>query len=235
MNEFLQAINAPQNALLTGLLFLVVLYWGAVIILGLGIELMDGLFSFLDFGGHDLDPTTSLDTHLDAGHTNAPFFVTAFRFFNFGEVPVTIILSAFIISAWMGSVGLHGWYSPFHPLLQAGVVLGIIVGALLVTKLVTTPLKSVFSSKYDKGPERTNLIGCDCILTMSVSETQSGQAEAKTPDNRFLVVSVRANPGQGNIPKGARAVIVSVDPNAGGFLVRLPGSSSEPSVGGNKK
>jgi hypothetical protein len=235
MNEILQALSAPQNALLTALLILVLLYWATVIVLGIGIELLDGAFSFMDIGGHDVDPTTGLDTHLDHGHIESPIFTTVLRFFNFGEVPVTIILSVYILVAWAGNFWLFSWYKAYPGPVQALIVFGILVGALFVTKPITAPFKSVFSSKEEATHERTNLIGCDCILTMPVNETQSGQAEAKTSTNRFLVVSVRAAPGQGPIPKGARAVIASVDPNAGGYLVRLPGSDTNTSVGGNTK
>ncbi len=235
MNEIIQALSAPQNALLTALLVIVTLYWVSVVIMGVGIELLDGAFSFMDIGGHDVDPTTGLDSHVHSTHVESPIFTTVLRFFNFGEVPVTIIASVFILVSWAASLWLFHWYKDFPVPVQALVILGILVAALFITKPVTAPLKSIFSSQGDKAPERTNLIGCDCILTMPVTETQSGQAEAKTPNNRFLVVSVRAASGQGAIPKGARAVIISVDPTAGGYLVRLPGSDIHSSAGGNKK
>jgi hypothetical protein len=237
MGEFIEIISAPQNAGLSVAMGFIALYWISVIILGIGIDLLDGLMGLADHaldGG--TDPTTGLDTHIDgSSHVEAPFMASAFRFFNFGHVPATIIFTAIITVAWLGSMLLHGWYKDFGGGLQTLIFIATLIGALLLSKPLTAPLKDVFHNDDSKGPERTNLIGCDCILTMPVTQEQSGQAEAKTAGNRFLVVSVRCAPGQGPIPKGGRATITSVDPNAGGYLVRLPGSNNPSSEGGNTK
>ncbi len=233
MQNILETLLAPQNAALSVVMLFVMFYWVSVIVLGIGVEILDGLTGLVDHG--HADPTTGLDTHIDGSGADVPLLTSALRFFNFGEVPATIILTVIIAIMWASNLVLYASVKGLPGPVQAAIVAGTFIAALFISKPITSPLKDLFNSKDTKGPQRTNLIGCDCIITVPTTETQQGQAEAKTPGNRFLVVSVRSAPGQGAIPKGARGIIVSVDPTAGGFLVRLPGSESSISEGGNSK
>lgn len=235
---FFEAIFAPQNVAFTVLLGFILLYWLAVVFIGVGVELLDGVLNVIDAGlthTPDIDPTTGLDHGVDApGPSN--FMGNTLRFFNFGDVPATIIITAIVIIAWAGNVLLYPWTNDLPGPAQLGICLAVLVAALFISKLVTSPLKDVFSRTEAKGPERTNLIGCECILTMPASQAGMTTAEAKTPSNRFIVINVRCAPGQGPIPKGARAIIHSLDPATGGYLIHLPGNvPNPPSEGGNTK
>lgn len=224
MAEFITSISAPHNIVLTIMLCGCALYWAFVIVFGLGMEVMDGVSGFFHHAPDISHGHTGLETHMDgAGHT---YSVTgaAFRFLNFGEIPATIILSIILLITWVGSVVTNPYTREQPFWIQIPAFLGVFIAALLLSKLITSPIKEVFANNESKGPPKTDLIGCECILTTSAGENRTGTAEAKTPASRFIIVHVRAAAGQNEIPKGARAVIVSVDPNAGGYLVALPGS-----------
>ena len=232
MAEFIAAISAPHNMLLTFALGACALYWLFVVVFGVGSEMFHGaagLFQGGDAGGHE-----GLDTHFD-GHATPTVAGSALRFLNFGEVPATIILSVILLFTWTISVITHRYTNEFSFPIQALIFAGVVIASLFLSKLITSPLKESFAKGDGKGPVKTNLIGSECLLTTSIGETRSGTAEAKTDSARFIIVHVRAAPGQGDLPKGARATIVSVDPTAGGYLVRLPGSTATPTEGGNSK
>ncbi|MFC0113886.1 OB-fold-containig protein [Kibdelosporangium aridum] len=187
MAEFFQATLAFPAVLFTFLLIVCVGYWLLTL-----------------FGAIDVDE--------DAGDLLGAL--------GFGGVPLTIVLTLTIVVAWflslVGTVLLAGTTTGVRITFGVLVLLVAIVLALLVTRLLVTPLRKVFHS----GPaaSRADFIGRTCVIRTSTVATDFGQAEVHAEDGSSAVVQVRQT-GTDDLRAGQTALIYDYDTDGEFFWV----------------
>ena len=189
------------------LMVLVLLYWLMVIIGAL----------HLDFLHLDLDVATDVDVDVTPGfHVDAPpVFLTLglvpLRFLNIGRVPLMIWLSAFSVSAWT----LTHLADHFTTHSTDLVILDAFVLGLFSAKLITQPLRGIFSDPEPPNPAK-DLVGKTCEITSLEATSNSGQASFDT-DGAPLLLTVHTT-GE-RLSKGAQAEIVGYDPDQNIYVV----------------
>nr|WP_042193932.1 OB-fold-containig protein [Kibdelosporangium sp. MJ126-NF4]CEL20960.1 hypothetical protein [Kibdelosporangium sp. MJ126-NF4]CTQ95526.1 hypothetical protein [Kibdelosporangium sp. MJ126-NF4] len=187
MAEFLQATLAFPAVLFTFLLIVCVGYWLLTL-----------------FGAIDVDE--------DAGDLLGAL--------GFGGVPLTIALTLTIVLGWflslVGTVLLAGLGTGARIGLGLLVLLVALVLALLVTRLLVTPLRSVFHS----GPaaSRADFIGRSCVIRTGTVTGDFGQAEVHADDGSSAVVQVRQT-GEDDLRAGQTALIYDYDTDGEFFWV----------------
>ncbi|GAA2269305.1 hypothetical protein GCM10009853_023540 [Glycomyces scopariae] len=174
MSEFLDiALSFPPVVFSFGLV-LVVLYWLAVVIGALDVDVVD-------VG----DPEVGIEA---GGFWGA---------FGFGAVPFTVVLSLWITLGWIVTVLGTTWVRSadvFIPPAASGtavLVAGLGVG-MLGAKLLTRPLARLF----DDAPAtaHADLVGKVCVVRTGTVTLDSGQAEVIDEEGAVILINVRRSP-----------------------------------------
>ncbi|QDT47814.1 hypothetical protein Pan258_18520 [Symmachiella dynata] len=186
--ETLQTYFSGPMLVPSVLLGLVCLYWLFVILGAFDIELFD----------FDIDVGAGDGSIFDVG-------LVSLKFINLGDVPLMIWGSVFSFAFWIltalvverPDVGgnLHPWM----------IVLGCGFLAVLVTKVITNPLRGKFSVKEPNTLEE--LLGRECTITVDTNE-KHGQANVPS-DGAPLLLNVRTH--EGTLTKGTTVRIVDFD------------------------
>ncbi len=200
MPEFLRVWLTLPTAPATLLLMLVVAYWLFVIIGALDLD----LFHF--------------DLHLDLdGHESfADWGMVGLKWFNLGDVPLMVWVTAFSLPMWLASVVLDRNLS--EPTTQQ-IVTAILRNAgiaLVAAKVLTAPLKGKL--KHVEPNPATSLVGRTCIVTTGEATPTFGQAQIDTTDGAPLMLTVRTTGG--SLAKGMRAEIVDYAPELHVYYIR---------------
>lgn len=230
MTEFLNAILAFPTVLFTIPLGVVVVYWLFVLLGALDINLLGD--ADLDGHGHadlHLDghghADGALDGHLD-GHGHADGHghgghghdghdhgdadgheggvAGLIQSLGLGGVPVTLMLSLLILTAWVFCIGgteLLGrdapdWQDNLAALLS-------LAAAVPVTGFLIRPLRRLFATV--PAPRHRDLLGKICTITTLRVDERYGQAEVED-GGAGLIVQVRST-DPGCLSRGDRAVI----------------------------
>ncbi|MBK8038068.1 MAG: hypothetical protein IPK22_13195 [Verrucomicrobiaceae bacterium] len=197
MFELFQAAISPHQVLLTLLLALVVCYWLLVIFGALDFEtdLPD------DFGAGDADGSHG------HGINTGGAWITAGRLFGFSQVPIVVWLSFLILFMWFLSLALNEKWNSTHSTAQAFILLGPnLAGSLIITKLVTIPIASLFRAMADADTEAEEVIGrTGTVCSIEADETY-GQLEV-TANGAPLLINVRTQGG--TLAKGSQAKITA--------------------------
>ena len=229
MTELLNAILAFPTVLYTIPLGVVLAYWLFVLLGALDIDLLG--HGHLDAHGHGLDVAGHghADLHLDGhGHVDGPAhhghvhdghvhdghdagdgddaggLAGMIHALGLGGVPVTLMLSVLVLSAWVFCIGgmeLVGAGAPGWQ--KAGVALGSLVLGVPVTSLLIRPLRRFF--RAIAAPQHRDLLGKICTITTLRVDERYGQAEVED-GGAGLIVQVRSHE-PGRLTRGDRAVI----------------------------
>jgi hypothetical protein len=233
MGEFFSALFAPVNLLYTGLFILMLLYWASVIIGALDMDSLD-VHAHMDADVDvDADVDADMDAHVDAdvdadvhaetdaqghlGHSGGVVY-GMLRFFNVGEIPLMIMLSFTILFMWAGAFLVHHYLGIHSLLVGLALFVPYFIGALLVAKVVTTPLKALFKSLKKQTEQHEELMGRDCVVTTSEVNGEFGQAEVKTQGSPLLL-NVRTEHGQ-VLVRGDEAIITHHLPSKSIYIVQ---------------
>lgn len=224
MLELFREALALYNLPITILLGVVVIYWGLV-----GVGLLDfDTDGGLDLGhtgdlhvGPDVDMDAHVDAHVEhsvpgADHDHSHLHHgpdaahgpvrAALQFLNFGDVPSMIVVSILTLSFWTFSmVGNH--YFNNGSLVRAALLLvpNFLITVAL-TKILTTPLKKLFTELNRDFDEHKPIIGRTCTIITSEVNDQFGQAQIET-SGAPLVINVRTY-GGAVFSKGEPALII---------------------------
>lgn len=209
MSEFLTAILAFPTVLFTIPLGAAVVYWLFVILGALDID-------FLGHGHLDLDAHGHADLHLDGhGHVDGQVHdghdlgdgggvAGAIHALGLGGVPLTVMLSFLLLSAWVFCIGGMELIGPKAPAWQSmGVALASLGLGVPVTSLLIRPLRRLF--RTIAAPQHRDLLGRICTITTLRVDERYGQAEVED-GGAGLIVQVRCNE-PGRLSRGDRAVI----------------------------
>lgn len=209
MLEFLSYCFQPVNLPFTVLLILVFVYWLTVMTGLLGADSFD-IDLDTDF---DADVDVDVDADGDSGQGVGGLFNGVLHFLNLGDVPLMIIVSFFIVSMWAASL-LGNFYLPLWFGVEPGAMVAVmafvpnLVLSVLLVKVLTTPLRSVFRSLKSGLKTRTEIVGKTCVITTSEVTGKFGQAEFSLEDGPPVRLNVRADPKE-QLGKGDVALIVS--------------------------
>lgn len=230
LGDFWHTMTLPTMLPFSVLLAIAVLYWFTVILGALDLNILDfdvdgaeagvdgGLEGQAD-GMLDGDAGGVLDGH-DHGTEGLAasaegLFNGILRFLSIGQVPVTIVLSIFIVVMWVVAFVWHmlfgGWMLAALPVVMAMVVTLLVVGflALLATGWLTRPMRKLFVVHTQHGNEY--LIGKTCVVRTTQVTASAGQAELRLGQAQ-LVIDVRCE-GENGLGKGSEAVIVDYSPD----------------------
>jgi hypothetical protein len=221
LTEFLNAILAFPTVLFTIPLGVVVVYWLFVLLGALDINLLGD--ADLDGHGHTdlhLDGHGHVDGHLDAqghadghghdGHDHGDAdgyeggVAGLIQTLGLGGVPVTLMLSLLILTAWVFSIGGNELLGRDAPDWQATLAaLGSLGLAVPVTGLLIRPLRRFY--RTIAAPQHRDLLGKICTVTTLRVDERYGQAEVED-GGAGLIVQVRST-DPGRLNRGDRAVI----------------------------
>lgn len=201
MSEFLRvAMDFP--AALFGLGLLVVLgYWVAVLVGGVGVDALDG--------GEGIDAATP-------GTGAAGVLAAA----GLGGAPVAVSLTVFLSIAWFaslsGSVAVEGTVGGTLPRLL--VLPAALLVAWPVTRLLVLPLRRF--ARHEAGTGHRDLVGRVCTVRTGHVSHRFGQAEITADDGSSALVQVRAlGADAAGLTAGSTALVYDYDPGDGTFRV----------------
>jgi hypothetical protein len=207
MSEFLAALQSYPTVFFTGLLGVCLLYWVAVIIGALDLDL---------FGGHSADgPDLDAGGH---GHANNSLL----DLFSFGKVPIPIPLSFFALAGWglgmFAELNLRSWLGIVLPGFLYPVVIGLalVVVALLVATALARPLRPIFAMKEEERGEKS-LIGRQVKITSLKADHRFGTAVCEN-DGPGIIMMVVCRDGV-ELKRDDMAVVVEYDETKRVYLI----------------
>ena len=167
------------------LLAVLAVYWALVMFGAVNIEFLDWDFDLsLDGDGGALD-----------------FGLVPIRYLNLGTIPIMLWATVFAVSAWLLSLLIHYVWAPTQ---SDGAKIAEAFGlAIVVTKLVTNPLRPIFEISEPNRPE--TLIGQTCVISTLTANDQRGEAHFAT-EGAPLILSIRTTGA--DLSKGQMATII---------------------------
>jgi hypothetical protein len=208
MWEVLDASMAAVNLPYTVFLGLILLYWLAVIVGGLDLDLFNV----------EVDADVDVDTDMEtAGPGLSDVGLVVLQFFHVGTMPLMLLLSVLALSMWGISV-LTNYYLHNQSLLVALLffVPNVIV-SLFTTKVVTLPFRALFRSLHDERQAPPEVLGKICVIKTSRVDAMSGQAEI-AGHGAPLLLNVRTTGGE-VLCKGEEALVVQCDEYSNTYIV----------------
>ncbi|MTE19122.1 DUF1449 family protein [Streptomyces sp. TRM43335] len=201
MSEFMRvAMDFP--AVLFGFGLLVVLfYWLAVLVGGVGVDALDG--------GEGIDAAAP-----------GTGFAGALAAVGLGGAPVPISLTIFLSIAWFASLsgtavvsGTLGGTLPRLLVLPAALLV-----AWAATRLLVLPLRRL--SRRETGINHRDLVGRVCTVRTGHVGHRFGQAEITADDGSSALVQVRALDADAvGLTAGSTALVYDYDPEDGSFRI----------------
>jgi hypothetical protein len=196
---------------LTLLLIPVGLYWVCNLIGILDLEFLD-----VDFDG-------------DADGDDSPglgVFHGILKMVNATDIPVMIVLSILVILLWTATMVFNQLFNPGGTAgagaLAAG---GGLVAAVVLTRVVVTPLKPFFKLLKDDPEGSLPVIGRTGTVRSAQVDGTTGQVEVANP-GAPLLLNARTVEGSDPIPRGSEILVVRHDTERDLYFVR---SNSDPS------
>lgn len=175
------------------------------------------LFSLISGIGSDIDFDADIDADVDADFSTDGILESFYIFLNVGKVPVTLIVFTLVTINWSLGMIVNFALNPSKYSIIGWVIFAItFVVSIPLTKILTNPIKSLFSSMIEDKESMTQIIGGFCTATTEISET-SGQASIK--DGPTLVnLMVKSELGK-TISKGKKAVVLKKDSVSNRYII----------------
>lgn len=189
MSELIKNSLTGVNIIPTVILGLVLLYWITVIIGVINFDLLD-----FDF---DVD----MDSEVFQG---------ILVFLNLREIPFMVVFSISSLVFWILSMMLYRF--PIEPggLINGLILIPTLIVSLLITKVVTNPLKKLFKRDYEEGIAQEGVVGQLVTLVSSIKDGRLGQAKIER-DGVYLLINVKAEKEEETFDKNEVAYIYRKD------------------------
>ena len=196
MQELLTEALRPVNLPFTVLLGAVIIYWLLVAIGAFGIDL-----------GADGDADVHADSDVD-GHGS---LFGLLDFINLGEVPLTLVVSFFALSAWILSIVANFYWvgSSMGRWLIALAV--IVIGSAIITRYLTLPFRPLMRALNAQSDKHVPVVGRTCQITTSEANPTFGQAQIET-NGAPILINVRTM-NDAVLPRGATVLVVKEEPD----------------------
>jgi len=199
--EFLNVAFSPVNTVLSVLLILSALYWVFTIVTGLDIDV-------------GIDADVDMDFDAPDGHVHIPedpsAWVQFLKFLNLDIVPMTYFLTLTLLFTWLGSVYLT-MFIPMPTWLGIVIILPLLVGSILLTKIILKPLNPFFKEINHKGERPHDFLGREGRMKSSINGTKTGILEVFIGSDPMTLM-VKSKDGE-IIEHGDRVIIVDEDPD----------------------
>lgn len=228
MDAFLTAMFAFPTAAFSVALGVAMLYWLLVILGALDLDLLH-IGDHGHAGGHEADHGAH------AGHNpNA-----VLEFLRIGQVPLTIILSLFVLFGWIVSLAATTFVRPHVPgwswwVFGLIALVAALVAAFVLTGLAVAPLAALFSLKGAHAAD--DLVGKMVVVTSSTVDTRYGTARYDRPTGEDVLLQVICD-AHHQLRRDDQAVVLDYDRASGVYRIAplphtRPGfaAESEPSV-----
>lgn len=192
MAIFLHTIFSFPTAIFTGLLALVMLYWLIAITGLLDTDVLDQML----LGDGDA---------VDAGGLAA-----LLNKIGLGRVPLTIIVSLIVLSAWVISFAGTRLLMPqtglvaIQFLIGAAITAAALIGGLLATIVLLRPVHAMLRHIPPEG-EPTAIIGRTGVIRSGTVTPETGQAIIED-GGAGLLLQVRTS--SGSLPRGTKVVVI---------------------------
>lgn len=213
LTAFLEQALALPTVIFTVLLGIALLYWGFLLVSGLGAE----------------GPTEGL---LDGAGVEGGFALLGWL--GFGKVPFSVLVTVWSLAAFAVSYALMRWAGPpLEPML--GVMVPVLVGVLALvtgasaTHLVADRLAPVFSSA--QAERRVDLVGRTCRIETGGVDLRFGQARLEEAGD-WRIIQVRSSAS--GLKRGDEALIIAWDDALDAFRIE-PLAPGDPSSTANPR
>jgi hypothetical protein len=148
------------------------------------------------------------------------FFAGCLRVVNATEVPVMAVLSILFVMVWgcamIGNLVLN-------PAGNGGlgtlIGLGSVVAAVVLTRIITTPMKPFFRMLKNPSPENRPVIGRSGVVRSRELTERSGQVEIGEK-GEVLLLNARLAAGDPPLERGAEVIVYKYDQDTGIYYVR---------------
>ena len=162
------------------------------------------LFSLISGVGSDVDfdVDVDVDTDLDADISTDGLLESFYIFLNVGKVPVTLIIFTIVTVNWTIGMIVNLVFNPGnYSIVGWGIFIVTLIISFPITKVLTNPIKHLFSSMIEDKESMTQIVGGVCTAITEVSDS-TGQASIK--DGPTIVnLMVKAEKGK-SISKGKK-------------------------------
>jgi hypothetical protein len=207
MNEFLNLIFNGANAIPTGLLLFILLYWLIVII-----GLVDT--EFLDF---DLDIDGEPEFEIEGSVSgDVSWLNNVLSFFNLGRITFMIWLSFVSLPLWLLSININNFLGIESFIFGLLSLIPMLFLSLLLSKVLTTPFARFFE-KINEDSRKKEIIGKIGTVTSSASHESKGMAELNYQGS-FLRLYIRSSKTQ-SVLKGDQVLFIEKLAEPGVYLV----------------
>ncbi|GBC63904.1 DUF1449 domain-containing protein [Desulfonema ishimotonii] len=198
MLDFFQEAISPLNLPFTILLGLMILYWLVVIM-----------------GAADADWMPDLDLDADDG---GGLLASFFQFLSLGDVPVTVVVSVMIFSAWCFSMLANHFLNPGGSIFIGTTLLFInMLLGLFATALFTRVMLRIFGPLHGEDTEDQQILYRVGTVITSRVDADFGQVEIET---KGAPITVNARAVDDRIfTKGEKVLIFDEDEEKGIFFV----------------
>jgi hypothetical protein len=216
MIEFLKDLSLWYNLIFTIPILLVFLY---LILQVFGLALDFGADVDTDAGDVDVD----VDADVDADADVFPVFERALGFINVGKVPLTIIVTTFLL--FWGITGFasngiiqrgFGSFPSVFILVSCGVAL--VVG-IIATKFLSGVIARLFPEIETYSSDNQALVGQVARVVSGQVTPKFGRAKVRDQYGNVLTVFCKVPEGKEVIKRGDEIVLVDYDPSDSKFEV----------------
>lgn len=180
----------PSNIFLTFLMVLLAFYWLVVLFGAIDVDMID--FDFEVDVDVDVDADIDVDTEVES--SNIFGLNKILHFFNLGRVPFMVFLTFLVMPWWFGTVIINHLFGITSFVPGFLISLPVLIGALFVAKLLTTPFVKIFDALEKESAER-DVLGTIGEVRIGASPTKTGLAEFML-GNAFLELKIRTKEGE---------------------------------------
>jgi len=231
MTEIFQEALKGYNLPLTILLGIVALYW---VISLFGLVDFDSIDSAIGLDGLDADTAPHLDVdtevaaqtgngdhhddHVSIDHSpNA--FQAALRFLGASDAPVMFVLTVFTLFTWGGNLLANLYFNEAESSARSNLmIIGVVIGALILTKLTVRPLRPVMQSLRSSSINKPVIGRTGHVQSLQLTEDY-GQIEVNA-EGASLLLNARLSSGFKDLPKGSEILIVAKDNERDLYIAR---------------
>lgn len=216
MGEFIHIVFSGENLLTTILFLLVLIYW-IIVVLGI----IDT--EFLDF---DVDVEVDADLDVDAeidvdaeGSSGSDILVLnkILGFFNLGKVPFMIFFTFLVTPLWFLTVMTNNLIGNKSILIGLLITIPIFFICLFIAKILTIPFVKLFTS-LEKGDEIDDIIGGVGEVRLSANNQQKGQADVMVGKS-FFTIFIKTHKDGESVKKGDKVLVIDHMKKEGYYII----------------
>jgi hypothetical protein len=216
MIEFFKDLSLWYNLIFTIPILLVVLY---MILQIFGLALDFGADVDTDAGEVDVDIDTDADVDTDA----FPAFERALAFINVGKVPLTIVVSTFLLFWGITGFACNGIIQRAFGSFPSGFVLvscgvALVVG-IIATKFLSGVVARLFPEVETYSSNNEALLGLSAKVLSGQVTPKFGRAKVKDQYGNVLTVFCKLSEGKEVPKRGDEVLLVDYDPSDNKFEV----------------